>query len=77
MFKLAAVICFLSMGMNNVNFCMVGELPMTFETHDECFSAGQEIIDYINEDLVNRNIALTLKCELNKYQNAEYTRIPI
>ena len=77
MFKLAAVICFLSMGSSNLDLCMKGELPLTYNTYDECFKAGEQIIEYMHPDLVTRNIALTLTCEKTKYQNAAYTRFPI
>jgi hypothetical protein len=77
MFKLTAVICFLSMGVNNLDLCMKGELPMTYPNYGECFKAGEEIIDYMNPDLITRNIALTLTCEKSKYQNATYIRLPI
>jgi len=77
MFKLTAVICFLSMGVNNLDLCIKGEIPMMYSTYEECFKAGEEIIDYMNLDLIARNIALTLTCEKSKYQNATYIRLPI
>lgn len=77
MFKLTAVICFLSMGVNNLDLCIKGEIPMMYSTYEECFKAGEEIIDYMNLDLIARNISLTLTCEKSKYQNATYIRLPI
>jgi len=77
MFKLTAVICFLSMGSSDLNLCMKGEMPITYSTYKECFESGKIIIEYMHADLVNRNIALTLQCEKSKYQNASYIRLPI
>jgi hypothetical protein len=77
MFKLTAVVCFLSMGVNNLDLCIKGEIPMMYSTYEKCFKAGEEIINYMNPDLIARNIALTLTCEKSKYQNATYIRLPI
>ena len=77
MFKLTAIVCFLSMGSMNLDLCMKAELPLTFETQEKCFESGKEIVDYMNPDLIARNIALTLTCEKSKYQNATYIRLPI
>lgn len=77
MFKLTAVVCFLSMGASNLDLCIKGEIPMTYSTYEECFESGKEIVDYMNPDLIARNIALTLTCEKSKYQNATYIRLPI
>tara|TARA_R110000822_G_scaffold12410_4_gene44978 strand:- start:491 stop:724 length:234 start_codon:yes stop_codon:yes gene_type:complete len=77
MFKLTAVICFLSMGVDNLDLCMKAELPIIFQTHVECREKGTHIAEYMDKDLINRNVAITFACEESKYQNATLFRSSI
>ena len=77
MFKLTAIVCFLSMGSMNLDLCMKAELPLTFETQEKCFESAQQFVEYTNEDLIDRNIAMRLTCERTDYQDVTFFRLPI
>ena len=77
MFKLTAIVCFLSMGSMNLDLCMKAELPLTFETQEKCFEAAEQFVRYTNQDLIDRNIAMRLTCERTNYQDVTFFRLPI
>lgn len=70
MIKLTAMICFLAIGAYSQDLCFFNaEIPVNFTTVNDCQEFALEAVDYMNEDLINRNIKLTLQCvQINNSQ---------
>jgi hypothetical protein len=70
MIKLKALICFLAIGAYSQDLCFFnGEVPVDFPTLNDCNEFAMQAVDYMNEDLINRNIKLTFQCvQINNSQ---------
>ena len=62
MFKIFATICFLSVGANETTLCFKSEVPLNFKTDVECVLARDNIVNYMHEDLVERDTTILFEC---------------
>lgn len=62
MFKIFATICFLSIGASETTLCFKSEVPMNFKTDVECVLARDNVVDYMHEDLLERNTTILFEC---------------
>ena len=62
MFKIFATICFLSIGATETTLCFKSEVPMNFKTAVECVLARDNIVNYMHEDLVERDTTILFEC---------------
>ena len=62
MFKIYAMICFLTVGVGEQTLCFKSEVPLYYENIKNCSLDKERIIDYMHEDLVKRNITILFKC---------------
>ena len=62
MFKIFATICFLSIGATETTLCFKSEVPMNFKTDVECVLARDNIVNYMHEDLVERDTTILFEC---------------
>ena len=62
MFKIYAMICFLSVGMGDQTLCFKSEVPLHYENLENCSLDKERIIDYMHNDLVDRSVTILFKC---------------
>ena len=62
MFKIFATICFLSIGTNQTTLCFKSEVPIDFNNNIECLVARDDIVNYMHEDLVERDTTILFEC---------------
>lgn len=62
MFKILATICFLSIGEQSQTLCFKSEVPVDFENLEICIENRDKIINYMNQDLIEREAAILFKC---------------
>ena len=62
MFKIFATICFLSIGANQTTLCFKSEVPLSFKTDVECLLARDSVVNYMHEDLVERDTTILFEC---------------
>ena len=62
MFKIYAMICFLTVGPSDQTLCFKSEVPLHYENLKNCSLDKQRIIDYMHEDLVDRQVTIIFKC---------------
>lgn len=68
MIKVMAIICFLSMGTEEITMCFTGAMPsvnktvMEFKTFEKCKTFIKNSALYMTEDLKERNIAINFYC---------------
>ena len=62
MFNIFATICFLSIGVNDTTLCFKSEVPIDFKNNIECLVARDDIVNYMHEDLVERNTTILFEC---------------
>ena len=62
MWYISAVLCLLSMGDLNYDMCFKTEVPAKFNSYEECNVVIDNIVAYSNEDLIERNSSLIMKC---------------
>ena len=62
MFKIFATICFLSIGASETTLCFKSEVPMNFKNDVECLLARDNVVNYMHEDLVERNTTILFEC---------------
>ena len=62
MWYIATIICLIGMGESNFDMCFKTEVPVKFNTYEECNIAIDNIVSYTNEDLIKRNSTLIMKC---------------
>ena len=62
MFKIFATICFLSIGATETTLCFKSEVPMNFKTDVECVLARDNIVNYMHEDLIERDTSILFEC---------------
>ena len=62
MFKIFATICFLSIGATETTLCFKSEVPMNFKTDVECVLARDNIVNYMHEDLLERDTTILFEC---------------
>ena len=62
MFKIFATICFLSVGVNQTTLCFKSEVPLSFKTDVECLLARDSVVNYMHEDLLERNTTILFEC---------------
>tara|TARA_R100000805_G_C3501707_1_gene31518 strand:+ start:97 stop:312 length:216 start_codon:yes stop_codon:yes gene_type:complete len=62
MFKIFATICFLSIGASKTTLCFKSEVPMNFKNDVECLLARDNVVNYMHEDLVERNTTILFEC---------------
>jgi len=69
MIKVMAIICFLSMGTEEIMMCFTGAMPvvnksvtMEFKTFEKCKSFIKNSALYMSEDLKERQIAINFYC---------------
>ena len=62
MFKIFATICFLSIGANQTTLCFKSEVPLSFKTDVECLLARDSVVNYMHEDLLERNTTILFEC---------------
>ena len=62
MFKIFATICFLSIGATETTLCFKSEVPMNFKSDVECVLARDNIVNYMHEDLVERDTTILFEC---------------
>ena len=62
MFKIFATICFLSIGATETTLCFKSEVPMNFKTDVECVLARDNIVNYMHDDLVERDTTILFEC---------------
>ncbi|AXH71667.1 hypothetical protein P031_gp46 [Pelagibacter phage HTVC031P] len=63
MFKIVALICVLNVG--GQNLCMTGDLPLTgkLQTEEDCSNTMLAIGNAVNDEFVERQIYISMKCE--------------
>ncbi len=62
MFKIFATICFLSIGTNQTTLCFKSEVPIYFKNNIECLEARDDIVNYMHEDLIERQTSILFEC---------------
>tara|TARA_Y100001938_G_C7716648_1_gene248035 strand:- start:209 stop:424 length:216 start_codon:yes stop_codon:yes gene_type:complete len=62
MFKIFATICFLSIGASETTLCFKSEVPMNFKNDVECLLARDNVVNYMHDDLVERNTTILFEC---------------
>lgn len=62
MFKIFASICFLSVGATNQTLCFKSEVPLRFDNELNCRIARDSIVDFMHEDLVERQTTILFQC---------------
>ena len=65
MFKIFAVICFLNIGALDQTLCFKSEVPLTYDDFKSCSFDRDKIIDYMHNDLVERQVAILFTCDHN------------
>ena len=63
MFKIFATICFLSVGASDTTLCFKSEVPLKFDNSVDCVIARDSVVDYMHEDLVERNTTILFECK--------------
>ena len=63
MFKIFATICFLSVGASDTTLCFKSEVPISFKTDVECVLARDGVVNYMHEDLVERQTTILFECK--------------
>ena len=63
MFKIFATICFLSVGASDTTLCFKSEVPISFKTDVECVLARDSVVNYMHEDLVERQTKILFECK--------------
>ena len=63
MFKIFAAICFINMGDMNNTLCFRSEVPTTFKDFTQCNLAVDDIVNYMHEDLQEREVSIVFKCQ--------------
>ena len=63
MFKIFASICFLSIGATEQTLCFKYEVPLRFDDEINCRIARDTIVDFMHEDLVERQTTILFQCE--------------
>ena len=56
------MICFLSLGAAEQTLCFKSEVPLHYENVKNCSLDRDRIIEYMNTDLVKRNVTIVFKC---------------
>ena len=62
MFKIFASICFLSIGTGNQTLCFKSEVPLQYENFRQCTLDRDKIVDYMHNDLVQRQVTILFTC---------------
>jgi hypothetical protein len=62
MFKIYAMICFLTIGPTDGTLCFKSEVPIKYKDLKNCSLDKKRLIDYLHEDLVDREITIIFKC---------------
>lgn len=62
MFKIYAMICFLTMGPTDQTLCFKSEVPLQYKNLKNCSLDKERIINYMHEDLVDRQVTIIFKC---------------
>ena len=62
MFKIFATICFLSVGASETTLCFKSEVPLSFKTDVECVIARDSVVNYMHDDLVERDTTILFEC---------------
>ena len=62
MFKIYAMICFLSIGTGNQTLCFKSEVPLQYENFRQCTLDRDKIVDYMHNDLVQRQVTILFTC---------------
>tara|TARA_Y100001972_G_scaffold28607_1_gene35173 strand:- start:72 stop:287 length:216 start_codon:yes stop_codon:yes gene_type:complete len=63
MFKIFASICFLSVGATNQTLCFKSEVPLRFDDEINCRIARDTIVEFMHEDLVERETTILFQCQ--------------
>ena len=75
MIKVMAIICFLSIGIEEITMCFNGAMPivktMEFKTFEQCKSFIKNSALYMNDDLKERKIAINFYCYQEQKQEGE------
>ena len=63
MFKIIALLCVI--GVNGQNLCLTGEIPLTnkLKTEEDCNNTIVSIGQNIDEEFIERQIFISMKCE--------------
>ena len=67
MFKMLAIVCFMQVGIQKQDLCFPSEVPLRFHTKEECRHTMNYLADYMNNDLKERNTAITFICKKEKH----------
>ena len=62
MFKIYAMICFLTIGPTDGTLCFNSEVPIKYKDLKNCSLDKKRLIDYLHEDLVDREVTIIFKC---------------
>jgi hypothetical protein len=62
MWHISVILCLLSVGEQNLDMCFKTEVPARFNSYEECNVVIDNIVAYSNEDLIQRNSSLIMKC---------------
>ena len=62
MFKIFATICFLSIGHSDQTLCFKSEVPLNFNDAKSCTLDRDRIVEYLHEDLVERQVSILFTC---------------
>ena len=65
MFKIFCVICFTQMGSLQNTLCFPSDIPLEFDTLDQCKLEKDRIIAYMHKDLVDRKTSIHFLCKEN------------
>ena len=64
-FKIFAVLCLMNVGNTSNNLCFKSEVPLNFKNKLDCQIALDNLINYLDKDLKERQTSLAMICKQN------------
>jgi len=62
-FKIFAVLCLMNIGEASQNLCFKSQVPLDFKNKIDCQVAMNNLADYLNNDLIERQTTLAMICQ--------------
>ena len=62
MYIISAVICFIAIGIQETDLCFKSQVPVVYQTKEECVLNMNKVADYMTADLTERNSAIYFRC---------------
>ena len=57
------MICFAQMGSLQKSLCFNSEVPLSFNTIEQCVYERDNLINYMHQDLVDRDVSILFVCK--------------